>query len=307
MVDRGEVAGPEAKITFAVPFYSGIHYLRRAIDSVRRQTIANWRLLVCDDHGPEQGVEGLVRSCGDARLRYRHNATNLGMAGNWNRCLDLAETEFVTLLHADDELLPHYGETMLHAADDYPDAAAYFCEAKTIGPDGRDCVSLPDLFKRVLRPARHGPLVLCGRAALEALGHGNFIMCPTVCYRKALLGAQRFRPEWHFVQDFEFFTRLLLDGQTLIGLPAVAYAYRRHPGNATAQYTANLLRFREEAALYDALARAMAARGWKRAARTAAAKRVVKLHLLYCSLLDCAGLRLGDALRKVGLLARWGW
>ncbi len=213
----------------------------------------------------------------------------------------------VTLLHADDELLPHYGATMLRAADDYPEAAAFFCEAKTVGADGRGCVSLPDLFKKVLRPGRGGPLVLRGRRALEALSHGNFIMCPTVCYRRALLGGRRFRPEWRFVLDFEFFTRLLLDGLTLVGLPAVAYAYRRHPGSATTAHTASLLRFREEAALYDALARAAAARGWTRASRTAAAKRVLKLHVLYGALRDGAGLRPRDALRKVGLLVRLGW
>jgi glycosyltransferase involved in cell wall biosynthesis len=292
-----------ARITFAVPYYSGVDYLRRAIDSVLRQTIADWHLLVCDDCGPEKGAEELVRSYRDERISYRRNPENLGMAGNWNRCLDLADTGLVTLLHADDELLPCYGEVMLRAADDYPEAAAFFCEAKTVGADGQDCVSLPDLFKKVLRPGRAGPLVLRGRPALEALSHGDFIMCPTVCYRKELLAGRRFRAEWRFVLDFEFFTRLLLDDLTFVGLPAVAYAYRRHAGNATTAYTASLLRFREEVALYDALARAAAARGWKRAARTASAKRVVKLHLLYCALLDCARLRPRDALRKVGMLA----
>src|SRR5437868_3244891 len=152
-MDHPRAATGPARITFAVPFYAGTEYLRRALDSVRRQTIADWCLLVCDDHGPEAGAEELVRSYGDGRMRYHRNATNLGMAGNWNRCLDLAATDLVTLLHADDELLPHYAAVMLGAAAARPGAAALFCEARTIGADGRDCLSLPDLFKRVLRPA----------------------------------------------------------------------------------------------------------------------------------------------------------
>ena len=41
------------------------------------------------------------------------NTTNLGMVGNWNRCLRVARAPIVTLLHADDELAP------LHALLDF--------------------------------------------------------------------------------------------------------------------------------------------------------------------------------------------
>ena len=56
------------------------------------------------------------------------------------------------------------------------------------------------------------------------------------------------------VLDLDFFTRILLDGGTMVGLPAVAYAYRRHAENATSQYTESLLRFEEESQLHDRVA-----------------------------------------------------
>src|SRR5687768_5345277 len=98
-------------LTIAIPFYSGQAYLRAAIESVVRQTSSHWRLVVCDD-GAEAGTEQLVRSFVDSRIRYLKNEHNLGMAGNWNRCLDVAETDLVNLLHNDDELLPNYVELM---------------------------------------------------------------------------------------------------------------------------------------------------------------------------------------------------
>jgi glycosyltransferase involved in cell wall biosynthesis len=106
-------------ITFAVPFFSGIAYLPLALESVRAQRDGRWRCLVIDD-GNLEGVEGLVRSCADARFRYVKNDRNLGMAGNWNRCIDLAETDLVQLLHEDDELAPSYASTMLRAATEHP-------------------------------------------------------------------------------------------------------------------------------------------------------------------------------------------
>src|SRR5262249_34364804 len=152
------------------------------------------------------------------------NDANLGMVGNWNRCLDLAETDLVTLLHADDELRPDYTDVMLQAAQAHPEAAAFFCQADIIDERGRCRFSFPDWFKRRLVPNRHGTVILRGEPALRALLRGNFIMCPTLCYRKCIVGNRRFIGAWRFAQDMYLTTQLLMEGETLIGLPQVAYA-----------------------------------------------------------------------------------
>jgi glycosyltransferase involved in cell wall biosynthesis len=300
---------PAEPLTVAIPFYMGHAYLRLAIESVLRQTSPNWRLLVCDD-GPEPGTRELVESFRDPRIRYVRNERNLGMAGNWNRCLEHAETDFVNLLHNDDELLPNYVDVMLRAAREFPDAAAFFCRAKVIDAAGRDAFSFVDHAKRWLQPKSAGPLVLEGRSAVAALMRGDFIMCPTVCYRRSRLPAERFRADWKMVLDLDFFTRILLAGGTLVGVPAAAYAYRRHPANATTAYTENLLRFEEESRLHDWVARVAHERGWAEVARVAAAKRVIKLHLLFRIAQDLSRLRLRAASRKGqflhGLITRPG-
>ncbi len=293
-----------AHITFAIPFYTGRHYLHKAIDSVRKQTCPHWRLLICDDQSPEPGIVEVIESFHEPRISYQRNEHNLGMAGNWNRCLDLAETDLVTLLHADDELLENYTEMMLIAAAKYPRAVAFFCPARIIDEQGRRRFSFPDWVKRFLMPAGRRPVVLEGRGALESLLLGDYIMCPTVCYRKNILGSRRFATRWRMVQDYELFTRLLLEGETLVGLPDAAYAYRRHAGSATTAYTESLLRFQEESALYDELGRAAADRGWTRAARRARGKSILKLNLLYCSVRDLAAFRARQTWQKLRLLGR---
>lgn len=297
------------RITIAIPFYKGHAYLRAAIESVRRQSTPAWQLVVCDD-GPESGTEALVASFADPRIRYVRNEQNLGMAGNWNRCLDVAETDLVNLLHADDELLPNYVEVMLRAGRDYPEAAAFFCKAKVIDAGGRETFSFVDYIKRFLQPRSRGPLVLHGRSALAALMRGDFIMCPTVCYRRSRLPAERFRSDWRMVLDLDFFTRILLGGGTMVGAPEVAYAYRRHPENATAAYTESLLRFDEESRLHDVIATEAKKRSWPEVARTAAAKRMIKAHLAFRIAQDLWRLRFSAAARKsrflCGLLRRAG-
>jgi glycosyltransferase involved in cell wall biosynthesis len=298
------VSVPAPALTFAIPFYQGRALLQRAIASVLHQKDPSWQLLVCDDCGPEPGTAELVRSYADPRIRYHRNERNLGMAGNWNRCLDLAATDLVNLLHADDELLDNYAGLMLGAAQQYPHAAAFFCRARIIDEHSRPCFSFPDFVKRFLLPRSGGTLRLRGRRAVEALLRGDFIMCPTVCYRKSVLRSRRFSFAWKQVQDLEFFIRLLLDGDLLVGLPEVAYAYRRHPGNATSAHTHSLLRFEEESRLYDELRQAAACRGWPRAARLAARKGIIRLNLLYCVAADLLRLQGSQAWRKLSFLRR---
>jgi glycosyltransferase involved in cell wall biosynthesis len=283
-------------VTVAVPFYRGTDYLRRAVASVYRQTDTNWRLIVCDD-GPDPGVRQLIET-GDPRVRYLRNEHNLGMAGNWNRCLEVAETDLVNLLHADDELRPNYVAVMREAASRFPEAAAFFCRAKVIDAAGRNIFSPVDFLKRFLQPKAAGPLVLHGKGAIEALMRGDFIMCPTVCYRRSRLPVDRFRSGWRMVLDLDFFTRLLFAGEMMVGLPEVAYAYRRHPENATTEYTESLLRFEEESRLHDVVAAAARARGWRSAAGVAAGKRVIKFHLLFLTGVDMARGRFGAAGKK---------
>lgn len=292
-------------ITFAVPFYRGTDYLERAVRSVLSQTSPAWRLVVSDD-SPDGGGADVLRSIADPRVSYRRNQRPLGMAGNWNRCLELADTDLVTILHADDELLPQYAAAMASGAAAHPRAAALYCRAVIIGPHGRPVFSLPDRVKEALAPRPGGSARLAGAAGIAALLRGNFIICPTVCYRMPRLMGRTFDERWRFVLDLDFFTRLLIEGEEIIGLPVTAYAYRRHAGNATAEYTETLLRFEEEAALYDRLTDVARGRGdgWETVQRLGRQKRILKLHLLYRVLVDVARLRLGPAARKARRLFR---
>lgn len=288
-------------ITFAIPYYANLVYLRKSIESVVGQSEADWKLLICDDGSEHARTEELVAGFHDERLHYHANERRLGMAGNWNRCLDLADTDLVTLLHADDELLSNYAASMRQEAQRYPHAAALFCDAEVIGADGRRRFSLPDGFKHLLKP-RGRTIELTGRQGIKALLRGNFIMCPTLCYRKSLLAERRFADCWRMVQDLVLTTRLLLDGETLIGIPPTAYRYRRHAENATAEYTRDLLRFREEAALYEELQQKAVDRGWDDVARVARRKTIIKLNLAWCGMNDALRLRFGMAIEKTKFL-----
>jgi glycosyltransferase involved in cell wall biosynthesis len=294
-----------ARITFAIPFHRGLAYLRETIESVRAQRIEALRCIVLDDRGEPGGVAELVASFGDARLTYHDNQTTLGIVGNWNRGLDLAPTELVTLLHADDRLLPDYCDVIFALADAHPRAIALCCDAEIIDAQGRPRFSLADAVKRRLVPPGE-PWQIEGESGLRALARGDFVMCPTLAWRRERLGTRRFEAGLKQAQDLEMLARLLLDGETISGTRRRAYAYRRHAESATAVQTEDLSRFEEEVAVMDRIAARASERGFHDAARVAQRKTIVRLHLVVRIASDLASLRLPAALRKLRFLAGIG-
>jgi glycosyltransferase involved in cell wall biosynthesis len=273
----------EKRITFAVPYYSGLSYLRMALQSLIEQENPHWLAVVLDDRGGEDAEE-TVRSFNDDRISYVRNKTNLGIGGNWNKAISLATTEFVTLFHADDELESNYTDLILGLMDRNQEAVATHCRARVIGPDGKDLWSLPDEVKKIIRPRGTGDIVTQGEAGLLSLVKGAWIFCPTLCYRKSLLPSGGFSSTWKFALDVDLTSRILFDGGVIVGTPTVGYRYRRHSTNQTSVLTESNIRFQEEFDYLNQVSIRSAEIGWKRVERSADRKVIVRLHLLYQAL-----------------------
>ena len=266
-----------ATVTFLVPFVSGTDLLLRAVQSVRAQTVDDWALVVLDNAGPEPEVAARVAELGDSRVTVERAAEHVGMAANWNRCLDRITTPLGVLLHSDDELAPTYLAEVLRLARVAPDAAAYFTGGITIDESSRPMFSLADRTKALI--AGRKPLVdLRGETGLRQLLIGNFVFASSVCFRMERLGDRRYSEDLSFVTDMELLGRLLLEGERLVGTTARACRYRRHAAQATMSLNRDLRRLDEEHALYASLRARAREQGWSRAARMASVRPTVRLN-----------------------------
>lgn len=272
-----------ACITYAVPYYSGLGYLRMALQSLIGQENKHWLAIVLDDRGGEDAEE-TVRSFNDDRISYVRNETNLGLSGNWNKALSLVTTELVTLFHSDDELESNYTDLVLGLMTRYPEAVAGHCRARVIGPTGKALWSLPDEVKKIIRPKGIDDIVTQGEEGLLSLVKGAWIFCPTLCYRKSLLPSGGFSSTWKFVLDVDLTSRILFDGGVVVGTPTVGYRYRRHLTNQTALLTESNIRFQEEIDHLNQVSLRSSEIGWKRVQRSANRKVIVRLHMLYQAL-----------------------
>ena len=115
-----EMDNPPSNPTFtiAIPTYNRCETLKEAIDSaLAQETDEHYEVIVVenvDDFDTKTEAQEMLEreySMGGGVTYYR-NKENLGMFGNWNRCLTLAKGQWVCILHSDDMITPNYIEEM---------------------------------------------------------------------------------------------------------------------------------------------------------------------------------------------------
>ena len=265
-------------VCITIPYYSNLSYLDAALQSLLEQTDPYWTAIVIDDASPEVGARDHVLDLGDRRVRCVRNRANLGIAANFNRCLELGGevADIVTIFHADDVLEPTYVAAIRSAHDVFSTATCVAPRAIVIGSDGRPMRTLADSVKRLLWP-RNLPVVLEGDRGLERLMHGLFFYSPAVSYRIDLLPDVRFDERWKQVMDLDLFARVLLADGSIALIPDKVYCYRRHADSATAENTRSSVRAKEEAAVSSEIVELAADRGWSRTMRAGRLRPITRL------------------------------
>jgi glycosyltransferase involved in cell wall biosynthesis len=116
-------------VSVCIPTYNGAKYLREAVASVLCQSFDDIEILVVDDCSSDGTIYIAHELLGhDPRARIVQNNSNLGLVGNWNRCVELAQGEYIKFLFQDDLLEPTCVERLVTAIS-LTDGFA-FCERK---------------------------------------------------------------------------------------------------------------------------------------------------------------------------------
>lgn len=99
-------------LTVCIPTYNRPKLLKEAILSCLHQQESPLKVLIivvdnCQELNNEN--EKIVCNINDkynSNILYYQNSDNLGMFGNWNRCIELAKSDWISILHDDDLLVP---------------------------------------------------------------------------------------------------------------------------------------------------------------------------------------------------------
>jgi glycosyltransferase involved in cell wall biosynthesis len=217
-----------------LPVYEPDALLLAALESVlaQRPQIGQdcFQIAIVDDSSQRVNVADLLRRLGDpAAIELHRNEVNLGLAGNWNRCIELARAPLVHLLHQDDLIRPGFYERLLAGLERAPQAGMAFCRHGFIDGAG----VLTDVSHR----ERLTPGLL--RNWLPRISRETRIQTPAAVVRRSVyerLGG--FRNDLKYALDWEMWTRIALHYEVWYE-PAVLADYRRHATNETARLRAS--------------------------------------------------------------------
>lgn len=281
-----------------LPFYGDVDQLKSAVRSVLDQTFTDFRLVVVDDQYPDPEPARWLQSLGDVRVHYLRNDVNLGVNGNFRRCVDLVEAPAFTLMGCDDMMTPQHLATALAALEAHPAAAVVQPGVQVVDADDSVVRPLGDRVKARMTP--RAPAVLQGEALAASLYRGNWTYFPSLVWRTSVAKPIGFRPGLEIVLDLALLLDIARAGGALVLTEEVTFSYRRHTESVSSLQAVDGRRFDEERVFFSGEAQRCAEIGWPDAAR--AARRHLTSRLNAATLVPAA--LLGRQWPIVAVLAR---
>lgn len=196
----------DVRVSIITPAYNMASTLRRACESVARQSFAGWQHVIVDDGSTDETPQILQELKGVVWTR----TPNQGIGGALNAGLDLATGEFIAFLDADDEYLPNHLSSHLAEMETHPELDILWGGLEVIA-DSSDDLMVPD--------------VATGRGLIsihECVAQG------TLFVRRRVFETMRFAKERNCFHDYDFMQRALANGFLAKRLYVPTYRYYRN-------------------------------------------------------------------------------
>jgi glycosyltransferase involved in cell wall biosynthesis len=247
-------------VSICIPTFNAARWVPDCLESALAQTYVRLEVLIVDDASTDETVE-LVRSIDDERIRLLVNEQNIGLARNWNKCIEMSRGDFIKFLFHDDILYPDCVEKMMRLLLANANVGLVFSPRDVIvegDPEAeltkiwlQNCTTLHTQFRTI-------GSVNCGRDLftqyLNRGFRGNWIGEPSsVLIRKECftrLGL--FNPNLYQVCDIEMWLRIMFTYD--IGfLPEKLTAFRFHSDSTSFRNIASRRNFLDQLWLLESL------------------------------------------------------
>ncbi len=212
-------------VSVIVPAHNAAPFIEQTIESVRRQTCADWEVIAVDDGSSDETWE-VLRNAGPRVRCFRREQAG-GPAVARNLALRHADGELVVFLDADDLLLPDYLDSQL---------ACYNAAARSPGAP----VGLVSCDARLLIEDRFAPYTHLQRLAepyapitLERLLRRNPIYGACLVPVEVGEAVGWFDPQLYGTEDFGLWIKILERGYRAVLNDRVLAVYRRTPGTVS--------------------------------------------------------------------------
>ncbi len=216
---RAQEFSIKPKFSIVVPVYRpNPEYFTEMIKSVVNQTYSNWELCLADGGGDET-MEGVVsRFLRDNRIKYVKLDKNLGISGNTNAALELANGDYIVLGDHDDIIRPDALFECAKAINENPDTDVIYSDEDKLSANGKK--RMEPNFKPDFN--------------LELLRSVNYICHLFVFSKKLYEMVGGFNSEYDGAQDHDMIFRCVEQARVIKHIPKVLYSWRLHKDSTAA-------------------------------------------------------------------------
>lgn len=193
------------KLSIIVPVYNVEKYLPQCLDSLVKQTLEDYEIIIVNDGSPDKSQQIID----DYSSRYPGLIKSLvienggqGRARNFG--LDIARGDYIGFADSDDWVEPDMFKTMYDAALDNS-ADVVICDVVAFFPDGRE-EYIPSAYREDM------PLAAAGS-------------CCDKIFRRQLLEGIRF-PVGLWYEDFSFSVKVIYKAKRIVHVKKGMYKYR---------------------------------------------------------------------------------
>lgn len=235
---------PIRTFTIAIPVRNGERYVAAAIESALRQTRPADEILVVDDASTDRTRAVATDGKWRERVRYEYNGNATGFADAFNRAAEMATSDFVVLLSADDVLAPGFLEAVEGALAAHPDVKFCYIAARYIDAAGMPLSASP--IAMPAEPRRYDGKTYLHNYLAGFLNKAEIHRCAgTVVERRLLVEDCRFRKDAGIMADNDFFIRVAAKTD-IVGIGQPLVSVRLHADAISARMESLNLRVAED-------------------------------------------------------------
>jgi glycosyltransferase involved in cell wall biosynthesis len=194
-------------VSIIVPCYNQAQYLDECLDSVLKQTYANWECIIVNDGSPDN-TEEIASKWVEKDTRFIYlKKENGGLSSARNFGIEKAVGEFILPLDADDRISTRYIEQAIIAFKDDPSLKVVYCKAVKFGAQ-EGSWELPSF-------------------SLKNLAINNVIFCSGIYKKVEWLKIRGYDTKMIYgLEDWEFWISMLKNGGNVKQLDLIGFHYR---------------------------------------------------------------------------------
>ena len=217
------------KVSIIIATYNRGHFIAESLHSIVNQTHTNWECIIIDDGGNDNTAEVVAPFLAqDKRISFqlRKPEYQKGLPGSRNYGLDLATGDYIIFFDDDDVVHPRNLE---------------FCVKELEGSSFRYCRYLRGSFEEKFdykfdNSDAYSKFIIEGEGVEKIIDNTYPISSNAVMWRADCYESIRYVEHLMYAEEWECYTRILLEGGKGISIDKELYFARQHINSNTGEF-----------------------------------------------------------------------